>query len=252
MLLDLQRALAACLLDGRDSAPIRGGKLPVLRRLEIYRHNVYSNLRGALKDIYPVVLSVVGEAFFHTAADACIAVYPSRGGDLNQFGGHWAAFLASYPHAASLPYLADVARLEWAWHQAFHASDAPPFDFARLADIPADEHGKLGFLLHPTVGLVRSEYPLLRIWQVNQAHYQGEMAVDWQVGGDFLIVRRDELNNVVIASIANAEFAFLDALSRHANLEDATASARAVDSAFDLPACLIRAVQSGLIAAIAA
>ena len=67
MLRDTQLALAASLLAGDAAAAtqIRAGKLSVTRRLEIYRHNVYANLRGALKDIYPVILAIVGEAFFH-------------------------------------------------------------------------------------------------------------------------------------------------------------------------------------------
>ena len=130
MLRDTQLAIATSLLLDDDAAvaQIRAGKLSAMRRLEIYRHNVYTNLRGALKDIYPVILAIVGEAFFHHAADQFVAAHPSRSGDLNQFGGEWAAFLGSYAHAAELAYLPDVARLEWAWHRAFHAGDATRFD----------------------------------------------------------------------------------------------------------------------------
>ena len=251
MLRETQTAIAASLLTGDDlgALRIRAGKLPARRRLEIYRHHVYSNLRGVLKDIYPVTLAVVGEAFFLHAADQFVSTHPSHSGDLNQFGGEWAAFLGSYPHATDLPYLRDVARLEWAWHQAFHAGDAPPFDLSRLAALPAEEHGALGFVVHPTVRLIQSQFPILRIWEVNQLAFTGEMKVDWNAPPESLLVRRDINDGVSvrIERIANAGCAFLHALQQQANLEVATTEALDVDAAFDLQVFLLASVQSGVI-----
>ena len=146
MLRDVQTAFSKSLLANvseanREAANmILGGKLPAVRRLEIYRHNVSTNLCGVLREIYPVILAVVGEKFFRHAAVQFIESHPSRSGDLNQFGQQWAQFLNTYPHAAELPYLSDVARLEWCWHEAFHAGDAPSFDLSRLSALPPEEH----------------------------------------------------------------------------------------------------------------
>ena len=251
MLRDTQLVLAASLLAGDAAAAtqIRAGKLSVTRRLEIYRHNVYANLRGALKDIYPVILAIVGEAFFHCAADQFVQAHPSRSGDLNQFGGEWAAFLGTYLHAADIPYLPDVARLEWAWHLAFHAGDAPPFDLARLAALPAEEHGSLCFTLHPTVQLLKSNFPVMRIWEVNQATFTGEIEVDWDAPTDTLLIRRDVTDgvSVLIERISPAGHAFLLALAQRATLESATTVALDVDADFDLQGFVLESVQSGVI-----
>ena len=249
MLRDTQIAFAASVLSGGSAAAtvIRPGKLTATRRLEIYRHNVFANLRGVLKDIYPVVLGVVGEAFFEHAADRFVGTHPSRSGDLNQFGGEWAAYLAGYPHAADLPYLPDVARLEWAWHQAFHAADVAPFDLARLAAMPAEQHATLCFDLHPTVRLVRSDFPLLRIWEVNQPEFTGEMEVDWDAPADLLLIRRNDEVEVLIERISEPKFAFLHALTQHATLEVAATAALEADPALDLQGFLLESVQSGII-----
>ncbi len=255
MLRDTQIAFADSLLadDGvaanEAASHIRAGRLSTTRRLEIYRHNVFANLRGGLQDIYPVVVSVIGEAFFHHAADVFARQHLSQSGDLNQYGGEWAAFLGAYPHAKELPYLPDVARLEWAWHQAFHAADATAFDLARLAAIPADEHAALQFKLHPTVRLIQSDFPLLRIWEVNQPAFAGDMTLDWDVPGDTLLIHREITDGVavLIERIAAGEHAFLRGLQEHATLVEAVNAAVNVDAAFELQNFLLGAFQSGVI-----
>lgn len=263
MLHDLQRAMAGLLMaaevaddkinraanDAAAARLVRAGKLSAARRLEVYRHNVLSNLRGALRDIFPVTHGIVGEAFFLHAADQFIRATPSPSGDLNQFGREWPAFLAHYPHAAELPYLADVARLEWAWHECFHAADVEPLDPRRLATVDPGEHAALVFRLHPAVRLLDSAYPILRIWQVNQPDFAGDMQIDWPRGGDTLLVRREPAGGVevVIQSLSAGGHRFLCELQQQRALESAAAAALDADSEFDLHAFLRDIVQSGVI-----
>ena len=255
MLREIQSVFAASLL-GLDATAshagaglIRVGKLSTVRRLEIYRFNVLANLCGALKDIYPVVLTIVGEAFFQHAAAQFVRAHPSRSGDLNEFGAQWPSFLADYPHAAALPYLRDVAKLEWAWHKAFHAADAPPFDLQRLAAVPPERHGAMQFALHPSTRLIQSRYPILRIWEVNQPDFAGEIEVAWDVHDESMLVHRDIVDgvSVVIERLTEAGYAFLLALGKRARLEDAAAAALDFDADFDLQGFLLESVQSGVI-----
>src|SRR5206468_8947753 len=102
---------------------------------------IFANYRNALGATYRVVRDLTGVPFFNTAVDAFVLVRPSTGGDLNVYGDAFASFLATYPHAARLPYLADVARLEWSMDEAHRAADAngdAQRMFAALAAIPAD------------------------------------------------------------------------------------------------------------------
>ena len=104
-LLELQRRFAAALLT---PAP------PADPGLATYRGTVFANWRNALGATFVVVRELTGAPFFAAAVDAFARTHPSRGGDLNVYGDVFPDFLATYPPAQGLPYLADVARLEWA------------------------------------------------------------------------------------------------------------------------------------------
>lgn len=216
----IQSDVYAALLHGSTAATahIIPGNLSAQRRVEIYRHNVRSNLRGALQAVYPVVLDLVGEAFFNEAADQYARAHPSSCGDLNQFGEQFAHFLARYPHAAGLVYLADVARLEWAWHRAFHAADAAALDPARLASVAPEDYGALRFKLAPAARVLHAGYPVLRIWEVNQPDYAGDMSVDLLSGVEHLLVARDSYTPS-ITSITLGEYVLLDGLQHGMTLE---------------------------------
>ena len=138
---ELQLGFAAAVLDDAGDGfarHIRAAGLTGARRLQIYRNNVALNLTGALEAAYPVVRRLVGEEFFRYAAARYIARHPSRSGDLHEFGESFPAFLETFGPVAGLVYLPDVARLEWAIHQVFHAASHPPLD---ASPQPAPDYG---------------------------------------------------------------------------------------------------------------
>ncbi len=181
-------------------------------RVGIYRNNVYAALTKALQAIYPVVLRLVGEPFFHYAAGHYIDRHPSTSGDLNNFGVRYAEFLGEFQPAAQLPYLPDVARLEWCCHHAYLASDDAALDLQRLAEVPAENYGALRFRLNSASRVLRSPWPIDAIWQVNQDDYRGEPAVNLDQGGVALLVQRIE-NEILLLPLNAAEWAFLSAVA---------------------------------------
>ena len=210
-------------------------------RLQVYRNNVRSSLTAALKAVYPVVARLVGEGFFPYAAHEYITVHPSRSGNLHDFGERFPEFLGAFPAAAGLCYLPDVARLEWAWHRAFHGADGDCLSLDRLAQVPPDAYGQLRISLSPAAQLVASDFPVLRIWEVNQDGYEGDQAVDLDRGGERLLVTRISLE-VVIHRLGLGEYAFLDALSRDATLAEACDAGLETDAGLDVRECLQRHV----------
>lgn len=193
-LASLQSGLLAALVDARaqSSAPeIRANGLDAARRLAIYRGNLHANWRSALADTFPVVERLVGEAFFTEASRSYAAAHPSRSGDLQVYGAEFPAFLEQYPHARDHPYLGDVARLEWAWHESFHAAGSAPMDLEALAGVPAAEHGELRLHLHPSARLVDSAYPIVAIWTANQSGRDG--TPERLAGPDHALVHRPAL-----------------------------------------------------------
>jgi len=190
--------------------------------VEVYRRNMLANLGGALATTFPVVKRLVGDAFFAEAARQFVPGHPSRSGDLNDYGEAFPAFLERYPHAQSLPYLADVARLEWACHESYLSADAAAFDLAALAAVAPDSYPRIRFALHPAVRLVRSRYPVAAIWNANLPGLDG--TPDRVEGSDSVLVKRDGAT-IRVDAIDAAQWDFLAALVRGATLEEASAAA---------------------------
>jgi hypothetical protein len=249
---ELQRGFAAATLPGDGAGVARlaivAGKLDPLTRIAIYRNNILGNYHKIFGATFPVVRRLVGGPFFDEATDQFVRAHPSPRGDVNRYGGDFAAFLASYPPARPLIYLADVARLEWAIDQANIAADAAPLDVARLAAVAPDALADLCFELHPAVRLIASSFPILRIWQVNQPEYAGDPQVSLDQGADTLLVTRG-VDSIAIERISRGEQAFLGALAANATLGDATSRAAAVESAFNLGDALRRHVANQVVVA---
>jgi len=223
-------------------------------RVAIYRNTVFLNYRNALGATYRVVEQLVGAPFFNGAVDAYVRACPSTGGDLNVYGDRFGDFLASYPHAKELPYLPDVARLEWAVDEASRAADhegTAEAILAALGRIPAERITAQRFVLDPSCRFVVSEYPVLRIWHVHQPAFDGDMDVKFDTGTEHLLVRR-EADAVVIERLAAGDFAFLRALNTGGDLAAALEAATAADPLFDLGTALRRVIGNRTIAALQA
>lgn len=254
-LAESQRAFADAVLGPPGTPPAFGvvARIETQEAIGVYRNNVFGNYRKALAATYPVVQRLVGVPFFHGAVDAFVLCHPSRSGDLNDYGREFGDFLAAYEPAGELPYLADVARLEWAIDEANRAADAastPSQVLAALAAVPSERLGALKLSLAPACRLVASRYPLLHIWQVTQPGYQGDARVGLDEGGEHLLLFRDD-SGIPIERIAAADHAWLSALASGAALAEALDSALTVDAAFDLTAALRTYVGRGIIAAVA-
>lgn len=142
-------AIAALVLDG---------EVPAVNRLGIYRNTYLVTLNKALCATYPAVGKLVGQEFLEGAVAAFVEENPPRTGYLNDYGGEFGDFLAGFAPAASLPYLPDVARVEWAISAAANAPDAPVLDMLALASLGADEQARLRLTPHPSLRMVRASH----------------------------------------------------------------------------------------------
>jgi len=237
---DLQTAFMSSVFTRDDSviaAYIETAAMPGSVSMAIYRNNVYAALSKALEAIYPVIQRLVGEEFFKFAARHYIDGHPSRSGDLNRFGADFAEYLGAFEPAASLPYLPDVARLEWHCHQAYSAADDSPLDLHRLAAVAPEDYGRLRFRLNNASRLLRSAWPIDAIWRVNQVDYTGDQSVDLESGGVSLLLQRNE-NRMVLITLSEVEWRFLAALNDGQTLKFAFECAMRTDPATDLGALL--------------
>lgn len=248
MLRDRQRALAAAIFDDDEAvtAHVLPGRFAAAEHVRIYRHSVLGTLTTVLGSVYPVVEKLVGAGFFGYAVNEYLRAHRPASGNLHDFGETFAGFLADFPPAATLPYLADVARLEWAWHRAWHAADPGRFDPGTLASIPADDLPELRFALAPGACLLASPYPIVRIFEANQPEYTGDQSVDLDSGGvTALIIRRDLA--VTVEPLAPGDAALLAVLQGRQTLAAALAAAHAAEPALDPGLALAAHIQRGTI-----
>lgn len=247
---DLQDAFASALEDtGRAAAAasmFRGKPQSTLARLAVYRGNIYANCGKALAGAYPIVRKIVGEEFFDAMAREYARASPSRSGDLNRYGEGLADFVAGFPHTKDLPYLPDVARMEWLVHRAHFAADSPPFDPSPLASLHAERFADLRPRLAAACALLHSPWPLGRIWTIHQYDYEGAFEIDLNAGADRLLVYRAGWRARVL-SLAPGDFSFLASAAQGGTLRAALEAGLAADASFDPSTTLARWIDAQVI-----
>lgn len=193
-LLEMQTAMQASLLhrdNGVVSAMLAGHI--TADRLDIYRNTFVHTLIKALRLSFPVTERLVGGEFFEGAAQFFIADHPPREAWLDRFGGEFPDFLRAFPHARSIVYLGDVAELEWAVNSALHAADVAPLDVAVLGAVSSEYQGRISFVAHPSVSLLRLACPVDTIWRAVLARDDEALEkVDIESGPVNLLVERRE------------------------------------------------------------
>jgi len=163
-----QADFRAALLDPKAAVPgdlLDPAAAPAGRRFAVYRNNVAVSLTEALEVAFPVLHKLLGDEFFRAMAGVYLRAHPPHTPMLMFFGAEMPAFLAGFPPAAHLGYLPDVARLELALRESYHAADARPVGPEALqsgADLMAAR-----LSLAPALRVIRSRWPLHGIWRAN-------------------------------------------------------------------------------------
>lgn len=247
---DLQAAFAG-ILRGDDQprleAVVAGDSIPAAARLRVHRHHIEQSLVAALAATFSTVQAIVGEDFFRAMARRYVAGDLPHQPVLAEYGAGFPAFIADYEPATSLPYLADVARLDWALNLAFHSLAANHLTAADLSSLPPERIAELPLALAPGAGVLRSSYPIDRIWQVSQPG-AADGTVDLGAGGVSLLVLRRE-DDAAFVQVSEAEEAFLSALGRGETLERAVEVGFRTNDAFDLSTTFTRLLALKAIAA---
>ena len=246
-MVDRLQAFGAALLN--PDLPVPAGVVgpdgrPSALRFAVYRNNVVVSLVDALAAGYPAVMRLVGEQFFRAMARIYAVQHPPHSPIMLQYGEGFAEFVAAFAPARSVPYLADVGRLERAWSEAYHAAEARPATLQDLARIPAEEFGRVHLELHPSLRLVSSSFPAVTIWKMNIAG--GVPApVDLSVAQHCLLIRPRA--DVEVRLLKEDSAAFVDALQRGNTPTDAAKRALAISPKFDLISNLADLMNLGLV-----
>jgi len=190
-----QDRFAAALLDPGAARPEGledGGHRAAGRRFDVYRNNVTVSLIEALQSGFPVLTRLLGEANMAELARQFLRAHPPSSPLLMLYGEGLPEFIARQEALAHLPYLPDVARLELAIRQSYHAADAAPIDPGLLATIPPEELLAARLRLAPALRLLRSAHPVCAIWRYNME----DGAPRPEAGAQDVLITRPEFDPV--------------------------------------------------------
>lgn len=215
------------------------------RRFDVYRNNVVVGLSDALETAFPVLRKLLGEQNFKGLSGIYVRKHPPASPLIMFFGAEMPAFLAQLPQLAHLPYLSDIARLELALREAYHAADADPVAPATLQALTPEDLIGRAFRLHPALRIIVSPYPIHGIWARNMI----PDAPKPQIRAETVMVTRPGYDPVQTLLPAGADH-LVAALAQGATLGDAIGIAQTAQADFDLSTTLGALLSAGAITGI--
>ncbi len=193
----------------------KGSEARIAAGVAVYRNNVRAAYLRALKDSFPVVARLVGDGFFRFLAHEYFHAHPPSSRLVACYGDQLPAFITRFEHAASLPYLADVARLEIAWLRAYHAAEARSLRPDELLECIGADPQSARLTLHPSISLLSSPHPFYSVWRHNHERREGNLQLP-SAGERVLVVRPDA--EVIVAPVTAATWRALESLATGATL----------------------------------
>ncbi len=213
------RAFAQSLAGDEDALAPHLADPTHLARARVYRNNVVTACADAIVKNYPTVERLVGEEFMRAAAVAFVGATQPSSPVLALYGDVFPGFLETFPPAAQLPYLGDVARLDRAWTDVFFALNVNPLRPLDIAHLNESEVGVLAPGLHPSVRLVASRWNAWEIWKVNRIEV-GEMQLELKDEPTGALIWWSD-DGVADCDLTMSELEFLQAVGKGASLGDA-------------------------------
>lgn len=249
MLREVEIAFRDAALDGQTAAAealVRSGEVSAASRVAIYTNNITGSLTEVLENTFPAIRRHVGEENFAVLAGAFVRAQPPSQPCLDRFGDRLADFLDGFePAVRNLPWLPDLARLEWAVHDSYFAEDAAPFDAAALADMEPEAIARMTFEAHPAARAVAGAYPVHSLWQADSLSEVEETGYQVLVARPSVHVTAEPVGAgeyVLFAALSNGE-----ALGAAANA--AAGAAEEAGDTFDVQAAFAALIQRGVFAA---
>jgi hypothetical protein len=148
-------------------------RLSTVERIDIYANAYFYRLLDCLGEDFPTMLTVVGADQFAALVREYLLGHPPTEPSILYAGVYLADFLNDHPFAERWPFIAELARLERAVLDVFHAADAPPLGLEALRAVPSEEWPALRLRAHPAVEIVHGE------WKVEVVLHAVEQSREW-------------------------------------------------------------------------
>ncbi len=165
-----QAAFAQAVLDPEAAVPpglVDYEGRPAPKRFAVYRNNVALSLTRVLEAAFPTVRKLVGDEFFAAMAGVFLRAHPPQSRMLALYGAEMPGFLEQFQPVAHLGYLADVARVDQAMRESYHAADSHPLAEVAFQRLIGQDIAGLRLRLAPSLRLVPSQWPVVSIWMAS-------------------------------------------------------------------------------------
>jgi hypothetical protein len=178
------------------AAPCDGAESPIAvfgghvgERLAVYVDGYPARVQEAIEEQFPALAHVVGPGAFTDLVLRYIERIPLRSYNLNDAGAELPRFLANDPLTAGLPFLPDLAQLEWHVARAFHAFEEPALDPRPLTHWTPEQWERALLRFQPGTALVTSDWPIREIWDCRDTPIE-TIDIDLNDRPDCVLVRR--------------------------------------------------------------
>jgi Putative DNA-binding domain len=217
------------------------------KRYNVYRNNVTVSLIEALAATFPATQRITGIEFFRAMARFHVRATPPNSPLSFEYGRDFPDFIENYEYAQQMPWLADIARIERAWLDAYHAADIQPLAGQDLAAIPPEALAGDTFVPHPATRIVRSAFPALSIFAMNRG--DGPIGPIENIAPEDALITRPG-DEVVVRLLPLGGAIFLTQLISGEPLGAAASAAFETEPSFDLSGNIAGMIDAGVFAAI--
>ncbi len=249
---EIQEAFAEVMIEGKYNAMaeaiVPGSS--ALRSMALYRRLIRTNYTQVLNVTYPVLRRFVGPRYFDILARGYLKRYPSRSGDLFLYGRHLPVLLLE----SQVPrLLVELARLEWACHEVYQASDSPPLATDELDAVTSADPSHVTFRLKPTARLLRLSQPVHRVWLALQLDAPTDIAVDLPLPEEEtgILVTRAE-GRIQVAALAHLDYRLLEAMAEGKTVAEIEQMATETDPRFNFTRFMASIIDLNVLAGVSA
>lgn len=190
-------------------------------RIAAYKNNKSGTLISWLENIYQQVLALVGSHYFTQLGTSYISATPLKTSNFSDYSRHFPnhlqQLLTTRPELSDLPYLADVAQLDWHLHQSYYAENRKAFDLAGFSQLSESQQLRSSLQAAPDLVSMSSPWPLYELWEF---HTKGGEAPKINTGGHAhaILIYRDQFKPK-IKPISITEHSLLLAIQQGTTIE---------------------------------
>jgi hypothetical protein len=232
-----EKCFAASVLDPSRRVPSVVRALTRRRAgsgLAVHRNNVSASLMSFVAARFPVVRAIAGDESFFARVRQFILMHPPRSPVLLHYGREFPRFVRDLGSEACFNYVADVAQLELARAEAYHAADAVAVATEDFASLLPEQVGALRVSFHPSASLLDSRFPIVSTWWAQQEHNYLDKG-SW--GAESALIVRPELD-VEVWKLPPGGFAFMTSLAGGCSIAEAASAGFQHAATFDFAANL--------------